>query len=112
MVISLNMTQLALRALRAGALAPLLRSKGRSASAVVCALYAGLMVACFEAWRQQRLGVEQFGPLKERLANQALRQPASVVRSFERASQRAPRTVESEPVSPSGVAFNGGDARV
>ena len=87
MVISLNLTQVTLVALRTGALNRLLRErKSGGVTGVVHTLYCALMVACFSAWEERGLGVEDFGPLRASLEQEARLRPKRLILSFERES--------------------------
>jgi len=96
MVISLNMTQLVLTALRSGALDRVLRSrKTGSVNGTACTLYAALMVDCWTQWKARGLGVENFSKLKDDLAILVQRRPSKLLRTFER--EQRTRKPPSEP---------------
>ena len=105
MVISLNLTQVTLVALRTGALNRLLRErKSGGVGGVVHTLYCALMVACFTAWEERGLGVEDFGPLRASLEQEARLRPTRLILSFERESWEL-REAASGVLSPQDVAL-------
>ena len=105
MVISLNLTQVTLVALRTGALNRLLRErKSGGVGGVVHTLYCALMVACFTAWEERGMGVEDFGPLRASLEQEARLRPTRLIVSFERESWEL-REAASGVLSPQDVAL-------
>lgn len=106
MVISLNMTQLVLTALRSGALDRVLRvRKTGSVNGTASTLYAALMVDCWTQWKARGLGVENFSKLKDELAQILQRRPAKLLRTFEREQQtRKPaartKSIDSDIANP------------
>jgi hypothetical protein len=89
MIISLNLSMVSLLVLRSGRLNRLLRvRKPGSIGPTVHTLYCALMVACFAAWEQRGLGVEDFGTLRASLEQEARRRPARLILDFEHEQAR------------------------
>ena len=83
MVVSINMTQIALQALRAGVLTAR-ANRNRDVAGALHSMYAACFLYLFTMWKRRGCTILQFGELKKEIAKLSLKRPERLLGQLER----------------------------